>query len=279
MKTQLAVDALCGALQNEPQDEEQWRKKAKVICDFAENVSREVLKRAGFADSSPQNDAWLSNLLTQTVDDVPDGAPQDAFAELFLCSVRATLTSKDNEAAQNPECTLLFGNGRAMILNGSKVQSVLNYEETARFVIFWLAEKILQIIRKNKWDRISQLPDLFDRLASFFTAQLKPVLPSGAELKDRLGLDYNPEVLLKKVVTYDFDDKGFQVSLRAYKALRTADLDRIGEMVQKSEKQIGFVRNCSKRTVKELRTLLDGLGLRFGMILPDEVLAWYRARL
>jgi hypothetical protein len=36
-------------------------------------------------------------------------------------------------------------------------------------VILWLAEKILQIIRKNEWDRIKELPDLYDRLATFWT--------------------------------------------------------------------------------------------------------------
>ena len=138
-------------------------KQANIIIDFALDLSKLILAKAGIkAESSNWND-----LARDFSDDPPEESPDDCFASLWLMRVSASLTNKEND--RHKEFELLFGMNRVLDWNTktNKANRIMTYEETARFVILWFAERIVQIIRKNHWDGISTLPDLFDRLMEF----------------------------------------------------------------------------------------------------------------
>jgi hypothetical protein len=173
-----AVEELCGIINRVPQGDEEWQRKAEIIGEFADRVSDYVLKKAGFNKKSTRNqDLWSANSIAKSQID-PEAMPDDCFTVLWLCNVPASFTT--NRDYFNIAHEIAFCSKRVLLVESDytddscKILKVMTYEEAARFVIFWLAEKILQIIRKNNWDRVKELPDLFDRLATFFVAEPQP---------------------------------------------------------------------------------------------------------
>ena len=173
---QTAVNGLA-ALVGRPREDD-WQAKAKIVCDFATAVGKEMMRRCGF-DVAQEREDWKENVPIQDFsDDTDPDAPEDVFAELWIVDVPATLTLTVEEMETHPDahikCKLLFGRGR--VLEGKrigigreeklKIQRVMTYDEAARYVIFWIAEKMLQVMRKNNWDRVQHLPDLYDRLVA-----------------------------------------------------------------------------------------------------------------
>jgi hypothetical protein len=164
---QIAIDNLCAALGSAPQASDSFVEKAEILHDFAIKVSEEVLRRAGI-DKVKNEDLWENNQLVVQAGIPDSGAPPDALFSLYLQGVPSTLTGTYDSfsLAHDLVCcddrVLLWKNG-----DNGKFTKIFTYEEAARFLIFWLAEKILQIIRKNEWDRMKEMPDLFDRLMKF----------------------------------------------------------------------------------------------------------------
>ncbi len=158
-------------IQRHPGTQDVWKTKAGYVCDFSEHVAEELLNRLGFKDENSDDDGYdiyHANLIAKQVDP-PHEAPPDCFTSLWLLNVRADLTEP---ADADPPIAheFAFGDGRVISFTKKKrIERVMSYEEAARFIILWLMEKLLQIMRKNHWDRIDKLPDLFDRLAAFTT--------------------------------------------------------------------------------------------------------------
>ena len=168
MQTQVAIDALTIALKQVPSDSAEFKNKAKIICSFACRTSEEVLVRVGFG--AEDTDAKYNTQIAVLADRPDDGPPDMLDIEtLQLQSVPTSLATTTETPKTAHE--FVFCKSRVVEWDSQRnhVFRVLTYEETARFTIFWLAEKILQIVRKNNWDRVAQLPDLYDRLASFFS--------------------------------------------------------------------------------------------------------------
>ncbi len=153
--------------------------KARVIVEFGNRLAEEVLLRAGYTDPDvgPVDDVdarekWNSNLIFYDLEgDMPgDGYPSDCFHEIWLQNIPATL---DIVGGEDPPIAhrLMFGKGRVVEWNNkrNRIQRVMTYEEAARYVILWSAEKILQITRKNRWDEPQMLStlELFDRMSKF----------------------------------------------------------------------------------------------------------------
>jgi hypothetical protein len=171
-----AVRSLCGIMRERSSDD--CYVKAEAICRFATQASRAVLERAG-VDFRKDPKRWSQNQLADAEPrDCDTPYDSDFLATLFLNKVPSTLDRKiDRCLPQDPaklsEHIFLFkrdGRVHEMDLKTDKTRRVLTYEETARFVVFWFAERIIQITRKNEWDRVRELPDLFDRLASLISA-------------------------------------------------------------------------------------------------------------
>lgn len=172
-----AVEALCKELGEIGSDEVVAAKlKSTILKEFAEQVSDEVLRRAGMAGSEMGE---LNRLIT--IDGDPpfeDAVPDDDnyLGCIWLHDVPSALNQRHDGADFPQELVCVTGGVQLWIRSRNrdtdkKLNKVMSYEEAARFLIFWLAEKILQIIRKNKWDRVEQLPDLFDQLAGLFQSK------------------------------------------------------------------------------------------------------------
>ncbi|MBI2984971.1 MAG: hypothetical protein HYY50_05110 [Candidatus Kerfeldbacteria bacterium] len=71
------------------------------------------------------------------------------------------------------------------------------------------------------------------------------------------------QALLKSVEELEF-------SVRSANALRAAEIRTIGDLVQKREAEMLWLRNFGRKSLREIVDILAEMGLRFGMQLPDD---------
>jgi DNA-directed RNA polymerase subunit alpha len=61
--------------------------------------------------------------------------------------------------------------------------------------------------------------------------------------------------------------------VRSYNCLKNANIRNIGELVQKTEAEMLKTRNFGRKSLNEIKEILEGLGLSLGMKLDDDILA------
>jgi DNA-directed RNA polymerase subunit alpha len=61
----------------------------------------------------------------------------------------------------------------------------------------------------------------------------------------------------------------FELSVRSGNALKNAGIKVIGELVIKSESEMLKTKNFGRNSLTEMKNLLNGMGLTFGMIIPN----------
>jgi DNA-directed RNA polymerase subunit alpha len=64
-----------------------------------------------------------------------------------------------------------------------------------------------------------------------------------------------------------------ELSVRSYNCLKNANIRNIGELVQKTEAEMLKTRNFGRKSLNEIKEILETLGLSLGMELDDEILA------
>jgi len=56
-----------------------------------------------------------------------------------------------------------------------------------------------------------------------------------------------------------------ELSVRSYNCLKNANIQSIGDLVQKSEAEMLRTKNFGRKSLNEIKEILAGLGLSFGM--------------
>jgi DNA-directed RNA polymerase subunit alpha len=56
-----------------------------------------------------------------------------------------------------------------------------------------------------------------------------------------------------------------ELSVRSYNCLKNANIQSIGDLVQKSESEMLRTKNFGRKSLNEIKEILSGLGLSFGM--------------
>jgi len=77
------------------------------------------------------------------------------------------------------------------------------------------------------------------------------------EVADR-GLDKMNEVLNRSV-------EELELSVRSYNCLKNANIQTIGELVQKSEAEMLRTKNFGRKSLNEIKEILGNMGLALGM--------------
>ncbi len=102
-------------------------------------------------------------------------------------------------------------------------------------------------------------------------------------LKDQFSLFINFEEVEEEVEESPMEDEKnnelleklntsideLELSVRAYNCLKNANIKTVGELVQKSEAEVLKIKNFGKITLTELKKVLEGMGLTFGMDVKD----------
>jgi len=87
--------------------------------------------------------------------------------------------------------------------------------------------------------------------------------PDGGEREDERALDSINENLNKSV-------EELELSVRSYNCLKNANIQTIGELVTKTEAEMLKTKNFGRKSLNEIKEILAGMGLSFGMKLDDK---------
>src|SRR5438067_5825705 len=83
-------------------------------------------------------------------------------------------------------------------------------------------------------------------------------LPETAEEPAERAMNQMNEVLNRSV-------EELELSVRSYNCLKNANIQSIGDLVQKSESEMLRTKNFGRKSLNEIKEILSGLGLNFGM--------------
>jgi DNA-directed RNA polymerase subunit alpha len=83
-------------------------------------------------------------------------------------------------------------------------------------------------------------------------------LPETAEEPAERGMSQMNEVLNRSV-------EELELSVRSYNCLKNANIQTIGDLVQKSEAEMLRTKNFGRKSLNEIKEILGGLGLGFGV--------------
>ena len=105
-------------------------------------------------------------------------------------------------------------------------------------------------------DAIGQAAKLLkDHMAIFINFE---ELPETAEEPAERALSQMNEVLNRSV-------EELELSVRSYNCLKNANIQTIGDLVQKTEAEMLRTKNFGRKSLNEIKEILSGLGLTFGM--------------
>src|SRR5215510_1342693 len=105
-------------------------------------------------------------------------------------------------------------------------------------------------------DAIGQASKLLkDHMAIFINFE---ELPEPVEERGEHALSQMNEVLNRSV-------EELELSVRSYNCLKNANIQTIGDLVQKSEAEMLRTKNFGRKSLNEIKEILGGLGLTFGM--------------
>ena len=60
-----------------------------------------------------------------------------------------------------------------------------------------------------------------------------------------------------------------ELSVRSYNCLKNANISTIGELVSRTEQEMLKTKNFGRKSLNEIKEILEGMGLSFGMTLPS----------
>ena len=60
------------------------------------------------------------------------------------------------------------------------------------------------------------------------------------------------------------------MSVRSYNCLKNADIRTIRDLVQRSEREMLATKNFGKKSLNEIKEILNGMGLDFGMEFDEQ---------
>ena len=105
-------------------------------------------------------------------------------------------------------------------------------------------------------DAIGQAAKLLkDHMAIFINFE---ELPEASEEPAERALSQMNEVLNRSV-------EELELSVRSYNCLKNANIQTIGDLVQKTEAEMLRTKNFGRKSLNEIKEILSGLGLTFGM--------------
>ena len=61
-----------------------------------------------------------------------------------------------------------------------------------------------------------------------------------------------------------------ELSVRSYNCLKNADIRTIRDLVQRSEREMLATKNFGKKSLNEIKDILNGMGLDFGMEFDEQ---------
>ena len=92
-----------------------------------------------------------------------------------------------------------------------------------------------------------------------FDEDIEPVEVEAEEIEEKEAINEN---LYRNV-------SELELSVRSANCLKNAEIDLIGELVQKSESEMLTTKNFGRKSLLEIKEILTSMGLSLGMTLPE----------
>ena len=86
--------------------------------------------------------------------------------------------------------------------------------------------------------------------------------PEAAEGISEHGMDKMGEILNRSV-------EELELSVRSYNCLKNANIQTIGELVQKTEAEMLKTKNFGRKSLNEIKEILSSMGLSLGMKIDE----------
>lgn len=150
-------------------------RKAEIICRFAENISEEILRRAGFPKD---HQYWIHNLFV--VDDGSfdvkpfpnssnDPDEYEVVGTMFIRDFPSDFLQNDYTEYDMFYEVQFTTNGGVYFYKDTNDPAcmVMTYEEAASWIVLWLLERIIRLAREKKEYRVKYI-DLYERMRRFF---------------------------------------------------------------------------------------------------------------
>ncbi|MFH1823014.1 MAG: DNA-directed RNA polymerase subunit alpha C-terminal domain-containing protein [Patescibacteria group bacterium] len=143
------------------------------------------------------------------------------------------------------------------IINKAKREIKRWLEKNCNLVFFF--ESLIVIIKENELLK-KRLLDLTIELQENKSLFIPPD-----------GFIYN-EQDLALIKTLSLPVNHLEVSVRIHNCLKNKEVRTIGELVQKTEKEILYIKNLGRKSFLELNEVLNKMGLSLGMRLSDRII-------
>jgi DNA-directed RNA polymerase subunit alpha len=111
--------------------------------------------------------------------------------------------------------------------------------------------------------------DALTRASTYLRDHFTPLAPSGTD-EDEEGEVGAGEAYLRDALGKTLEE--LTLPARAINALKGADLHLVADLVQKTEADLGEVKNLGDKSIDEIKTALAALGLSLGMRIDPNVL-------
>lgn len=115
-------------------------------------------------------------------------------------------------------------------------------------------------------DKVSALRAQHSHMESEFADFKRKVEENWEKEQDRLV----PEEWKKKHLLLDKSIEDFELSVRTANCLGIAGIMTIRDLVTKTEQEMLRYRNFGRKSLNEIKIILNEMGLSFGMVVPEE---------
>jgi DNA-directed RNA polymerase subunit alpha len=113
----------------------------------------------------------------------------------------------------------------------------------------------------------------FEYLIFFKEAELqnKEIHETVPNPEEDLNFDLLNENILKPI-------EDLELSVRAYNCLKSAGINTIAELVQRTEGELMKTKNFGRRSLEEIKEVLTNMGLKLGMRINPELLEKFKEK-
>ena len=77
-------------------------------------------------------------------------------------------------------------------------------------------------------------------------------------------------LLCRGTISSDRSVDELELSVRSYNCLKNADIRTIRDLVQRTEREMLATKNFGKKSLNEIKEILNGMGLDFGMEFDEQ---------
>ena len=202
---------------------------------------------------------------------------------VYLSGMARGLMGKEHDVWFRHKRTKALGEADFVLLAGVPNDFRLNYGlQINRKANFVSVNRSDVDVRKNRKPKIGAVADPCDficrlaREASLDAESLRPWLDRlrtrDRERCEQIDAQEETDVELVNPISLCKSMEELELSVRSYNCLKNANIQTIAELVQKTDSEMLRTRNFGRKSLNEIKEILDDMGLHLGIKLEEDAL-------